>query len=840
MKNTNLLRQTGTMLMIAGLFFIFGCKPVYIDASKPVEDRITDLLSKMTLEEKISMIGGDTTGFDTKEIKRLGIPAIHITDGPLGVRYGKSTSFPAGTAMAATWDTLLMQEIGKAMGVETKAKGRDYLLGPCVCIQRFPFGGRNFETYSEDPYLGARLAVNWVKGVQSEKVLTSVKHFALNDQEWERDRYNVIADERTMREIHLPVFEAAVREGGAWSVMSAYNIVNGQHCSQNYHLLKDILKGDWGFKGFVVSDWVSVYSTEHAANAGLDLEMPLPVYFRLDSIMKAIKEGKVSEETINDKVRRLLRAAFSIGLFDEKRSADSSVFINNIHKDLVLKIGQEATVLLKNESSVLPLDLSKIKSIAVIGPNAKNCKTNGGGSSYIQALYSVSPLEGITKRVGDKIKITFAKGDTYDIPEFNPVKSDYFLTPDKKDKGLKAEYFKNMDLSGTPLIVRNENTINFEWGDNGPAKEIGLNNYSVRFSGFIKPDKTVNCEMYTCSDDGVKVFIDDKQVVNNWSDHGESYDRFEVSLKAGVEKKIVVEFYQHGGDSKLQLGWTYDLPPLKLKPVDEAVIAAKAADVAIIFAGLSSIQESEGNDPGKLELPGKQSEMIAAVAKANRNTIVVLNGGISLSVKPWLKDVKGLIDMFYLGQETGNAIASVIFGDVNPSGKMPFSFISSPEQSPALKEYKNPSLEIKYDEGIFVGYRYLDKNKIEPAFPFGFGLSYTTFEYSNMKVNDLGNNEFDVTADIKNIGKAAGDEIVQLYVSDKECSVPRPVKELKGFSRVNLNAGETKTVTMHLKGRDFAFWDVTSNNWKIEPGDFEILVAASSRDIKLKQVIVVK
>ena len=807
---------------------------------KTVEERVKDLLNQMSLDEKILLISGDTTGFDTHEIKRLGIPAIHVTDGPLGVRNGKATSFPAGVAMAATWDTILIHEVSAAMAQEAKAKGRDYLLGPCVCIHRFPYGGRNFESYSEDPFLASRIAVSWVKGLQEQQVIAAVKHFAMNDQEWERNRVNVIVDERTMREIHLPAFEAAVREGGAWSVMSAYNIVNGQHCSQNSHLLKDILKGDWGFKGFVVSDWVSVYSTENAANAGLDLEMPLGFYFNRDSILKDMKAGKISEEVINDKVRRLLRVMFMAGLFNERNRPDASIVQSDAHKKLALKTAQEGIVLLKNQNNTLPLEVSKIKTIAVIGPNANVCYTNGGGSSFVDPYYSVSPLEGISKRAGDKVKVIFAKGDNFNIPETNPVKKQYFLTPDKKENGLMAEYFNNMNLSGKPVLTRVEKTVDFKWSESSPSPEIKTNNFSIRFSGYIKTEKDADCILYTMSDDGVKVYLNERLIINDWSDHGTVYDIDTLHLKAGKDNKIVIEYYQDAGDAVIQLGWNYDLPVKATSKIDEAVDAAKSADVAIVFAGLSNMVEGESVDPGTNLLPSKQKDLISAVAKANPNTIVVLNGGIALSLQPWLKDVKALIDMFYLGQETGNAIASVIFGDMNPSGKLPFSFIKGPEQSPACKEYKNPNLEIHYNEGVFMGYRFLDKNKLEPEFPFGFGLSYTTYNYGNLQIKKSDNMMYEVTVDITNTGKVKGDEIAQLYVKEKVCSVPRPEKELKGLSRISLGPGETKTITMKLKWRDFAFWDVISNGWKVEPGDFDIIIGSSSRDIKLSQTIAIK
>lgn len=837
----SLLTLVYSIAFACTVFFALSCKnaDTYKDSTKPVEDRINDLLGKMTLEEKIAMLGGDSTGFDTKEIKRLGIPAIHVTDGPLGVRNGRATAFPAGVAVAASWDTTLIHDLAVAMAHETKAKGRDYLLGPCVCIQRFPFGGRNFETYSEDPYLASRLAVNWVKGLQGEKVIASVKHFAVNDQEYERNNYNVIVDERTLREIHLPAFEAAVKEGGAWSVMSAYNIVNGQHCSQNYHLLSDILKKDWDFKGFVVSDWVSVYSTEHAAKAGLDLEMPLPLYFKKDSVMKALNEKKITEDVINDKIRRLLRVMFTAGLFDSKEKIDTTIVNCDAHKQLALKSAQEAITLLKNQDGTLPLDASKLKSIAVIGPNAKVCRTNGGGSSHVEPFYSISPMEGIQKRAGSGIKVTYAMGDNFSVPEKNLIKPAFMLTPDKKESGLKAEYFNNVNLTGTPVLSKVEKAIDFAWNDKHIYPELNVTNVSARFSGYIKPDKTRECTIYTLSDDGVRLYINDKLVISNWNNHGSVYDLYKVKLEAGKEYKVVLEYFQSGGGATIQLGWDFDMP-VKSDYLDEAVAVAKSADVAVIFAGLYDGLESEGLDPAKIELPSKQKELISAVAKANPKTIVVLNGGVPMQVTPWLNDVKGLIDMYYLGEQTGTAIASMLFGDVNPSGKLPFSFIRSADQSPATADYMKKDLQIHYSEGVFVGYRFLDKNKLEPAFPFGFGLSYTTFEYSNIKVKELGNQSFEVSLDIKNTGKVKGDEVAQLYVSQKQSSVPRPEKELKGFSRVSLNSGETKTVIMKLKTRDFAFWDVTSNNWKVEPGSFQLLIGASSRAIKLTQEIEVK
>ncbi len=829
-----------SVMLVAFILIIISCKPVYKDASKPVEDRISDLLSKMTLEEKVSMLSGDSSGFDTKGIARLGIPAIHLSDGPLGVRTGNATSFPAGVLMAASWDTSLINEVAKAMAEETKAKGKSYLLGPCVCIQRFPFGGRNFESYSEDPFLASRMAVNWVKGLQSENVMASVKHFAMNDQEFERNNYNVVADERTMREIHLPAFEAAVKEGGAWSVMSAYNIVNGHHCSENKHLLTDILKNDWGFKGFVVSDWVSVYSTVNAANAGLDLEMPVGIHFAKDSLLQAIKDGKITEETINDKVSRLLRAMFSIGLFDGERIADTTVLHSDAHKQLTLKAAESGIVLLKNQNNILPLDNSKLKSIAVIGPNSDVCQSGGGGSSLVIPYYKVSPLEGITKRAGNSIKINFAKGANIDLPKVYPIEQQFLFTPDKKENGLKAEYYNNTNLTGDPVLIKSEKLINNNWGMGSPDSKVNKDFFSIRYTGWLKIQKTKTCKLYTISDDGVRLYINDKLIINDWTQHGSTYDFAKYTFEANKDYKIKVEFFDNSGEAVLKLGWTYDQPDESEEFLQEAVQKAKESDVAVIFAGLSATYESEGLDPAKMDLPGDEEELIKAVAKVNPNTIVVLNGGISLEVAPWINNVKGLIDMFYSGQETGNAIASILFGDVNPSGKLPFTFLKNPEQSPVWKQYNSKDLTVKYDEGVFVGYRYYDINKVEPEYPFGYGLSYTTFEYSNIKSTELNNRTFEVSFDVKNTGKVKGDEVSELYISQEKPSVPRPIKELKGFSKVSLNPGETKTVTIKIIERDFAYWSPDSNGWKVDTGKYDIMVGSNSRQIYLNSIIDLK
>ncbi|MCX7987588.1 MAG: glycoside hydrolase family 3 C-terminal domain-containing protein [Bacteroidales bacterium] len=824
---------TGTLILLS-----YSCqkKAIYQDPTRPVEERVADLLSRMTLEEKLLILSGDSSGFDTRPIPRLGIPAIHITDGPLGVRWEKSTSFPAGVAVAATWDTALIYQLAQAMALETKAHGRDYLLGPCVGIHRMPLGGRNFESYSEDPHLAARMAVNWVKGLQSEKVISSVKHFATNDQEWERHKYDVIIDERSLREVHLLPFEAAVKEADAWTVMAAYNIQNGQHCTENYHLIRDILKGDWGFQGFLISDWVSVYSTVHAANAGLDLEMPVGVYFHPDSLKKYLSNGQIKQEVIDDKVRRILRVAFLAGLFDNPKRPDSTVFEK--HKPLALKAALEAITLLKNENNILPIDKNKVKTIAVIGPNAAEAVTGGGGSSFVTPFYAVSPLEGLKKRFGDTIKFLYAQGDSTPRPRVTPAESTALWTPDKKQNGLQGEYFNNKNLEGKPTLTRVDAQVNTDYGTGSPDPSIKPNFFSVRWTGWLKVPESGDYVLSTLSDDGVRLYLDDKLVIDNWTNHGPLIDQFFCKLTAGKFYKIRLEFYEDGGGAVLKLGLKRMTNP-NFDAVAEAAKIAAQADMAIVFAGANEMLESEGRDRDGLELPGKQEQLVLAVAKANPNTVVVLNGGTPTKTKNWLSKVRALVHMYYLGQETGNAIAQVLSGDFNPSGKLPFSFIADYNQSPAFKDYKK-SLKVPYSEGVFVGYRYLDKNKMEPTFPFGFGLSYTTFEYKNLRITAQGSRRYTATVEISNTGTRAGDEVVQLYIAPPQSTIERPLKELKAFARVSLNPGETKTVTLYLKERDFAYWDINANGWKVEPGKYQILLGSSSKDIRLSDTIDVK
>ena len=820
----------------------FSQAQVYKDPAAGTEARIKDLLVKMTLDEKIYQLSGyGDIGFDTRENKRLGIPGFKMTDGPLGVRWGKATSFPCGVALAATWDTALIARLATALAEETHAKGRNYLLGPCVNIHRFPAGGRNFESYGEDPWLASRLAVNYIRTLQSHGVIASVKHFALNNQEWRRTEVNVAADERTMREIYLPAFEAAVKEAGVYTVMSAYNKVNGWWCSENKVLLTGILKNEWGFKGLVVSDWVSTHSTVNAANNGLDLEMPSGDVFSKAKLKKAISEGKVSEATINDKITRILRVKFQAGLFDRQISPDTTVLTGEAHKNLAREIARESIVLLKNDRNLLPLDMDNLKKIAVIGPNAAVARVGGGGSSRVIPYYSISPLGAIEKMVGDVTRVYYAPGDELLSTPILPIGPEFLKPATFPGNGLTAEYFGNKKLEGKPVLTRIDSTVYFNWEDDPPAPGIGKDGYSVRWSGTVTPPETRSYTFYTASDDGVMLFIDGKKVIDNWSDHGTSVDSVKVDLAAGKAYPVTVEYYENGGNAVMMLGW--DLPQDKRNNtmIADAVNAARSAEVAIVFAGTSDSYESEGFDRiGGLRLPGNQDDLIRAVAEANPNTIVVLNTGTPVITEKWLAKVPVLLEAFFPGQEGGNAIADILFGHSSPSAKLPFSFISGYGQTPAYKGYMNASLEAPYGEGIFVGYRYLEKNNLVPTFPFGFGLSYTTFSYSDIRVLTGENNTFSVSVKVKNTGSVAGSEIVQLYVSEANSRVSRPAKELKGFVKITLEPGQEKQVTLPLNFRSFAWFDSAGRKWTADPGTYDILVGSSSADIRANTRVMVQ
>ncbi|HAY3499596.1 glycoside hydrolase family 3 C-terminal domain-containing protein [Elizabethkingia anophelis] len=722
--------------------------PAYLDASKPVEQRIEDALSRMTLEEKVAMLHAQSK-FSSPGVPRLGIPEFWTTDGPHGVRpevlwdewdqagwsNDSIVAYPALTALSATWNKKMSWNYGKALGEEARYRKKDILLGPGVNIYRTPLNGRNFEYMGEDPYLTSKMVVPYIKGVQSNGVATSVKHFALNNQEEFRHTSNVIVDDRTLYEIYLPPFKAAVQEGDSWTIMGAYDKYKNQYASQNEYLLNKILKGEWGYKGVVVSDWGAVNNTEQAIHNGLDMEFgswtnglsagtrnAYDNYYLAKPYLDLIKSGKVGTTELDDKVRRILRLAYNTTMNPNKPLGNIS---SEDHMAVAKEIGEEGIVLLQNNNNVLPINTDKVRKIAVIGENAIKMMTVGGGSSSLKVKYETLPLEGIKSRFGKKADVQFARGYVGDVGgEYNGVKSGQNLKDDR------------------------------------PASEL----------------------------------------------------------------------------------------------LNEAVALAKKSDVVIFVGGLnkSDYQDSEGHDRKGLGLPYNQDQLISALAKANKNLAVVLVSGNAVAM-PWVKEVPAIVQGWYLGSEAGNALAAVLAGDANPSGKLPFTFPVKLEDNAAHqmgeypgnkeelaagkgKDQKNP-INITYNEGIFVGYRWHDTKNIKPLFSFGHGLSYTTFEYGKVhadKTQMAQDGKITFTVSIKNTGKREGAEVAQLYISDLKSSVPRPVKELKGFEKINLKPGDQKEVSFTIDKSALSFFDAATHQWLAEPGEFEALVGASSSDIKTK------
>ena len=821
-------------------------------------NKADDLLAQMTLEEKVSMLAG-VDKFHTRGIERLGIPSLKVTDGPHGARTIDdddpmltlpANCYPTGSAMAATWNIELMNRIGRALGEETRTKGCAILLGPCINIHRSPLGGRNFESYSEDPYLAGRMAVAYVKGVESRGVGTSVKHFALNNSEFERFSMSSEAAERVIREIYLPAFKAVVRECQPWTVMCAYNRINGTYASENNYLLMDILKNEWQFEGFVVSDWGAVHSTVPATNAGLDLEMPGPGRFFNEALVEAVKNGEVSLDVIDDKVRRILRVIERSGAFDELITLTGESSDTTENRRLAREAAQEAMVLLKNDN-VLPLDKEKLRSIAVIGPNADEARIQGGGSSMVAPYYAVTPLEGITEKCGDPVKIEYKIGCRNNrlTPRMKP---DYVVISGGEG-GLTGEYFNNGELSGKPVLVRPDKEFFFRWGgDPGlaiPGIDMEKGEFSVRWTGRFTAPVTGGYRFGLRIDGLGRIYIEDEIIVDRWSGErevdfisiGQEYTG-ECRLEAGESYGIRIEYASQPDfpswiSRRFRLGCEIPLPD---DAIEQAVDIAASADVALIFVGLNEEHETEGRDRPDMELPGMQRELIEAVAAANKNTIVILNNGSPVVMEGWIDRVAGVIEAWFPGQECGNAIADVLFGDINPSGRLPETFPRRLQDNPTYDSYPGRNGRAHYDEGIFVGYRYYDAKQIEPLFPFGYGLSYTTFEYSNLQVSAgmKADETLKMSIDVANTGRRAGKEVVQLYIHDVASSLVRPYKELKGFQKVHLEAGETKMVDFELSADALSFYDPEKKQWVAEAGEFEVLIGASSRDIKASALFI--
>jgi beta-glucosidase len=711
MTNNHLISILLSIILLAAqdLSFCQNLNP-YLDVTRPLEERVEDALSRMTLEEKVALIHADRS-YGAAGVPRLGIPENNLTDGPSGLRpemvwqtwehagisSDSCTAYPALICLAATWNPEMGYLFGSSYSEEALYRNKNMILGPGVNIVRTPMNGRNFEYLGEDPFLSSKMAVSYIRGVQSNHVSACVKHFAANNQEYQRFSINAVVDERTLNEIYFPAFKASVKDGGVWAVMAAYNKLNGEHCCQNYDLLHKTLKEDWGFDGVVVSDFGGTHDTEKAVNSGLDLEMGTDLgsieafknYHMGNMYLELLKSGKADINVLDDKVRRVLRMIFRTSMSGDRKWGSLA---SEQHLDDSRRIASEGIVLLKNDGDVLPIDLSKVRKILVVGDNAIRNTTRGGGSSEVNSKIEISPLEGIRRRVDGKAAVTWQPGYSID---------------------------GNLD-----------------------------------------------------------------------------------SLR------------------------------------EEAVNAAKDADIVIFIGGLNKYIDCEGVDRKSYDLPYEQNLLLPALAEANKNTIAVMVSGNSYSM-PWRNSIPAIVQAWYGGSEFGNAVASILFGDVNPSGKLPITFYEKVEDCGAnnIGEYPGDGKEVRYKDGIFVGYRWLDKEGIEPLFPFGYGLSYTKYKFGkpvfeNKKITQ--NDSLRFFLKIKNVGHVYGGEVVQVYVNDVSCSVPRPIKELKSFKKVFLQPGEEKTISFSLGADSLAYYDINRHDWVVEPGEFKILIGTSSRDINFE------
>jgi beta-glucosidase len=806
-----------------------------VRSSAEVERRVDAILKQMTLEEKLDLLGG-VDGFFIRDVPRLKLPRLKMADGPVGVRnFGPATAFAGGVTLTATWNPALAELVGTELGRDSRAKGVHFLLAPGVNINRAPMNGRNFEYFGEDPFLASRMAVGYIKGVQSQGVSATIKHFIANNSEFDRHNTDSIIDERTMREIYLPAFEAAVKEAHVGAIMSSYNLTNGQHMSQNKYLLTDVVKKEWGFDGLIMSDWSGTYDGVEATNAGQDLEMPSGLHMNQQTLKPAIEQSTVSVATIDDKVRRILSTAVRFGWLDRDQTGLSIPRYNSQGRQVALNAAREGITLLKNDGGLLPLSKNKIKSILIIGPDAFPAVPVGGGSAEVQPFASVSFLEGLSNYPGSQFQVYYDRG----VLSYSELANATNFTVSQTDgkPGLRAEYFDNLDLKGTPSITRTEEHVDF-----GTAARLLFpeQTLSSRWTGYYTLQDSGSYDVFVQTTREVggsyRLYVDDKLVLDNWTTLTALADYRTLRLEPGAHK-IVLE--QRGRAFRRAARLRMGVVRTGQFVSGNAKKLAASADVVVVAAGFDAESEAESADR-TFRLPLGQDELIREMAAANRNTIVVMTSGGSVDMNGWLDRVPALVQAWYPGQEGGTALAEILFGDVNPSGRLPVTFERRWEDNPVHDSYypEAGTKRVVYKEGVFVGYRGYERNGTKPLFPFGFGLSYTTFKYSNLSIKPLSNSEagprYQVSFDVQNTGTREGAEVAQVYVGDPQTKVSRPAKELKGFLKVSLRPGETRKVSVMLDSRALSYYDVNAKQWRAEPGDYNVLVGRSSQQIELR------
>jgi len=804
------------------------------------------LLERMTLEEKVALLTG--RGFwVTQSIPRLGIPAIKVSDGPNGARgdgvSGKSAaSFPVGSSLGSTWNPELVEAVGAAIGAEAQTKGANVVLGPTINLHRTPLGGRNFECYGEDPWLSGALATAFVRGVQSQGIGACPKHFVCNDSEFERHTISSEVDERTLRELYLTPFEFAVRDADPWTVMSAYNRVNGVYASSHSELLRGVLKGEWQFPGVVVSDWGAALETEANLNGGLDLEMPGPTRSRGAALVEAARAGRVALADLDDAVLRVLRLIARSGRFAAPDPQPEAALDRPEHRALARRAAAEGMVLLRNRG-LLPLDPEAVRTLAVLGPNAAHGQIQGGGSSAVFPHYQVMPLEGL--RSGANWQVLHAPGcfNHKYLPIPQPGMLSFVDDDGERRAGARLQFFNPGDSE--PVLVQGvELTFNPMGGL--PLNMLGGRRvqagFSARLEAEFTPQSSGEYQFGLLSSGLTRLYLDDVEIIDNWTAQepgqaffswGSSERRGTRLLEGGRTFRYRIEFQSK--PDVLVTGVRYGiLPPQPDDPIADAVAKAQAADAAVLVVGSNADWETEGNDRSGLALPGDQDALIEAVLAVNPNTVVVINTGAAIAM-PWLERAGAVIQAWLPGQEFGNALADVLTGAVEPSGRLATTFPRRLEDTPAFTSYPGEFGRVRYGEGLFMGYRWYDTRAIEPLVPFGHGLSYTQFAWQDLRLQGAAA-DVTVALTLANTGDRPGQEVVQVYVRPLHAPVQRPFQELRGFAKRALQPGEQTVVELALSPRAFAVWDIELQRFRVHAGDYEIRVGASSRDIRLTGV----
>ena len=797
---------------------------------------IEALVDELTLEEQVALLSGEDF-WSLPAIPRLEIGKLRVTDGPNGARGSgsfvgglRSAAFPVGIAIGATWDPVLAREIGAAIAEEAQSKAAHVVLAPTVNIHRSVTNGRNFECYSEDPELTAALTVGYIDGVQSQGIAATVKHFAGNESEVERTTINSEIDERSLREVYLRPFEAAVKQAGTWAVMSSYNKVNGTYAAENGWLLTDVLRGDWGFDGMVVSDWFGSRTTAPPVNAGMDLEMPGPTRDRGDKLLAAVAAGEVASETVRARALNVLRLMERTGALQASAPAEERAEDRPAHRALIRRAGAAGTVLLKNDDGLLPL-ADAAGTLAVIGPNAKVAQIMGGGSSQLNPHYAVSPWDGLADRLGED-RLVFAPG--CDNHRWEPLWTGE----------ITAEFFAGRSLSGEPVLTQTLTAAEAFWM--APMMEGRLDpmNFAARLTGAFTAEEGGVHRFGIYSAGLSKLYVDGALIANAWDGWRRGRTLFEegcdqvvgeVVLTAGQTVEVTIEFCAKDGIDMAFSGLRVGIGrPLGDEEIAEAAAVAAAAETALVFIGRSGQWDTEGSDLDGIALPGRQNALVDAVVRANPRTVIVLQTGGPVEM-PWADKVPAVVQAWYPGQEAGNAIADILFGDAEPGGRLPQTFprrwADNPTHSQDPEIYPGLDGKVRYEEGVFIGYRHYEKHGVAPLFPFGHGLSYTRFDLTGLTAV-VGPNGATVRVTATNTGARAGTTVVQFYVGEIEASVPRPVRELKAFRKIVLGAGESQDVTVELGWRDFAFFDAAKGCWRVEAGAFEISVGLSAADIR--------